>query len=167
MGTQICGVIKTMFSRGNRACSRKKNKGQTLVEVTLIIPLLIVLVGAAVDWGLVFFASHVVQDAVREGARLAVTQNTPVSSATVRTEVKRIMPDTPLFAAFRTNANIQVTCIAPVGTAPPFLRVRISNNGNGIPVRFYFMRIIGLTSASILRETTMKYERALTCPTIT
>src|SRR5215470_17958838 len=107
-----------MLCRINRTHAGRRSRGQTLVEVTLIIPLLIVLVGAAVDWGLVFFVSHVTQNAVRSGARLAVTLNTPVSLATVRTEVKRVIPDTALFSAFRTNANITVNCIAPAGGAP-------------------------------------------------
>jgi Flp pilus assembly protein TadG len=149
----------------DRTRGQHKTRGQTLVEVTLIIPLLIVLVGAALDWGLVFFVSHVVQNAVRSGARVAVTQNSPVSEAAVEAEVQRVIPNTALFSAFRSSANIQVTCIAG---SPPFLRVRVSNNGNPIAVSFYFMRILGLTNASILRETAMKYERDLVnCPAIT
>ncbi|TMA10347.1 MAG: pilus assembly protein, partial [Deltaproteobacteria bacterium] len=53
-----------------------KNKGQTIVEVALILPLLVILVGAAVDWGLTFFVSHVAQNAAREAVRAAVTQTT-------------------------------------------------------------------------------------------
>lgn len=149
----------------DRVRNEKGRKGQTLVEVTLIFPLLLVLVGAALDWGLVFFVSHVVQNAVRSGARVAVTQNSPVSLTTVRAEVRRLLPDTGLFESFRTAANIKVTCVA--GT-PPFLKVRISDaNDAPITTPFYFMRILGLTSASIDRETAMKYERGLTnCPTI-
>jgi Flp pilus assembly protein TadG len=151
----------------NRTHARHRSRGQTLVEVTLIIPLLILLVGAALDWGLVFFVSHVVQNAVRSGARVAVTEGPTVSGTNVRNEVRRLMPDTPLFASFRNNATIQVSCIAPTGpaanpTTPPFLQVQTTG-----PFSFYFMRLIGLSTTTITRDTTMKYERALTCPTIT
>ena len=148
-----------MFSN-RKTRGRAKTRGQTLVEVTLIIPFLIVLVGAAVDWGMVFFVSHVVQNAVRSGARLAVTQATPVSGTTVKNEVRRVMPDTPLFSGFRNTATISVTCVAG---APPFLKVQTT----GV-FSFYFMRIMGLDTITLTRDATMKYERNLSaCPTIT
>ena len=151
---------KTMFSPSRKTRGRKKTRGQTIVEVTLIIPLLITLVGAAVDWGLVFFVSHVVQNAVRSGARLAVTKATPVSATTVKDEVRRVIPDTALFSGFRNTATIQVTCVA--GT-PPFLKVQTTGVFN-----FYFMRLMGLSTITLTRDATMKYERDLTaCPTIT
>jgi len=156
--TKRC-MIKTMLS-SRKTRSGNKTRGQTLVEVTLIIPFLITLVGAAVDWGMVFFVSHVVQNAVRSGARLAVTQVTPLSATTVKTEVRRVIPDTPLFSGFRDTATIQVTCVA--GT-PPFLKVQTT----GV-VNFYFMRLLGLSTITLTRDATMKYERNLTaCPTIT
>src|SRR5262245_43004854 len=155
----MLSVIKT-------GLPRRKTRGQTIVEVTLILPLLLVLVGAALDWGLVFFVSHVVQNAVRSGARLAVTEGPTVSRATVRTEVRRLLPDTPLFAQFRNNATIQISCIPPVGppsnpTSPPFLQVQTTGTFS-----FYFMRLMGLTTTTLTRDSTMKYERAITCPTI-
>src|SRR5262245_53353667 len=148
-----------MFSTIKTRHSRRKTRGQTLVEVTLIIPLLILLVGAALDWGLVFFVSHVVQNAVRSGARVAVTLGPTVSRATVRSEVQRLMPDTPLFAGFRTTGTIGVNC---TGANPAFIDVTTTGTFN-----FYFMRLIGLSTITITRDTTMKYERAVTCPTIT
>src|SRR5262245_38626164 len=148
-----------MFSP-SRKTRGKTTRGQTIVEVTLIIPLLITLVGAAVDWGLVFFVSHVVQNAVRSGARLAVTKATPFSATTVKDEVRRVIPDTSLFSGFRNTATIQVTCVA--GT-PPFLKVQTT----GV-FSFYFMRIMGLSTITLTRDATMKYERSLSvCPTIT
>jgi len=150
-----------MLTRLIRARRRRRAKGQTLVEVTLILPLLLVLVGAALDWGLVFFVSHVVQNAVRSGARFAVTEGPTVSRAAVRNEVRRLLPDTPLFSAFRNNATISVTTSTPA-CSPPF--VTVSTTGT---FSFYFMRLIGLSSVTLTRDTTMKYERSDTvCPTI-
>ena len=153
--------MRTMLICINKARGRHKTKGQTLVEVTLILPLLLVLVGAALDWGLVFFVSHVVQNAVRSGARLAVTEAPTVSATTVKNEVRRLMPDTPLFSAFRNNATISVTTSSPA-CSPPFVTVSTTGQFN-----FYFMRLIGLTSVTLTRDITMKYERSDTvCPTI-
>ena len=149
-----------MFSISRKTRGRKKSRGQTIVEVTLIIPLLIVLVGAAVDWGLVFFVSHVVQNAVRSGARLAVTLNTPISRAAVKSEVQRLIPDTPLFSAFRNSATITVTTSSPV-CDPPFVTV-----GTTGQFSFYFMRLFGLSTTTLSRDATMRYERAPNCPTL-
>jgi hypothetical protein len=137
--------------------SPRKKKGQTLVEVTLILPLLVLLVGAAVDWGLLLFVSHVAQNAVREGARVAVTR-TSMTEASIATEVSNRIPDTPLFADFRNN--VDVSC--ETGT-PPFIKVVTNGNFN-----FMFMRLIGFTNTPITRTATMRYERIdNACPSIT
>jgi len=134
-----------------------KKKGQTLVEVTLILPLMLLLVGAAVDWGLLFFVSHVAQNAVREGARVAVTK-TSMTKASIIAEVDNKIPDTALFSDFRNS--VDVSCAA--GT-PPFITVVTNGNFN-----FMFMRLIGLTTTNISRSAKMRYEReADKCPAIT
>ena len=45
-------------------------RGQSLVEITLITPLLLAALYVAVDFGILFFSSHYTQNAVREGARI-------------------------------------------------------------------------------------------------
>ena len=133
-----------------------KNKGQTIVEISLILPLLVVLVGAAVDWGLAFFVSHVVQNAVREGARVAVTKSS-MTKASIQNVVKDRIPQTPLFADFRDSAAITVTC---TGT-PPFITVQTTGSFN-----YMFLRLIGFTNSTITRSAKMRPEIE-TCPSIT
>ena len=138
--------------------SRDSSRGQTLVEFTLILPLLIAFVGAATDWGLGLFVSHVAQNAVREGARTAVTRLN-VSSAAIKGEVNSRIPDTSLFTDFRNN--IVVSCDAPGGT--PYITVTTNGDFN-----FLFLRAIGFTNPiKIARSSTMRYERGLVCPVIT
>ena len=50
-----------------------KSKGQALVEFAVILPFLLVLIGGAVDYGLAFLVSNVVQNAARDGARVGAT----------------------------------------------------------------------------------------------
>jgi Flp pilus assembly protein TadG len=133
-----------------------RNKGQTIVEITLILPLLLLLVGAAVDWGLLFFVSHVAQNAVREGARVAVTK-TSMTKASIENVVKDKIPQTPLFADFRNSAAITVSC---TGT-PPFITVQTTGSFN-----YMFMRLIGFTYTTITRSAIMRPEFE-TCPSIT
>jgi hypothetical protein len=121
---------------------------------------LITLVGAAVDWGLAFLVSHVAQNAVRDGARVAVTQIS-VSSAAIKTEVNSRIPDTPLFTDFRNTSNILVFCAMSGST--PFITVQTSGNFN-----FFFLRMVGFSAPiTISRAATMRYERGLICPVIT
>src|SRR5262245_8410882 len=105
-----------------------------------------ILVGAAVDWGLLFFVSHVVQNAVREGARVAVTQSS-MTKASIQNVVKDKIPQTPLFADFRNSAAITVSC---AGT-PPFITVQTTGSFN-----YIFMRLIGFTNTTITRSAIMR-----------
>jgi Flp pilus assembly protein TadG len=142
----------------------RRNQGQALVEITLIFPLLVMLVGAAVDWGLAFFVSHVVQNAAREATRTAVTQ-TSISKPAIDAKVQAIIPNTPLFSSFRDAANITVT--GPSGSCPnQEVTVEISGSFN-----FIFLRLVNTfigafpASVSIARSSTMRWERQpVTCP---
>ena len=55
----------------------RNSRGQSLTEFALILPLLLVLVGGIVDFGLVFFIGQVIQNAAHEGARIGATTSTP------------------------------------------------------------------------------------------
>ena len=50
-----------------------KSKGQAIIEFAVILPLLLILIGGAVDFGFAFFVSSVVQNAARDGARVGAT----------------------------------------------------------------------------------------------
>ena len=131
-----------------------KSKGQTLVEVSLILPLMLVLVGSAVDWGLGLFVSHVVQNGVREGARVAVTQYPTVNSANVKSAVNSVIPNTPLFSGFRSVTS--VICTSSGGLPS----VTVQTNGT---FNFIFLRLLGFAPMPISRSATMYYERQSTC----
>ena len=48
----------------------RRAKGQSIVEITLITPLLLVALYIPADFGIAFFTAHLAQNAVREGARI-------------------------------------------------------------------------------------------------
>jgi hypothetical protein len=52
------------------------NKGQAVVEFTLCFILLVVIAWIPADFGLAFYTSQIVQNAVREGARIAAADPT-------------------------------------------------------------------------------------------
>src|SRR4249920_1005534 len=60
-----------------RMISLLKNiRGQSVTEFALILPFVLVLMGGVVDFGLAFFMGHVIENAAREGARMAAVQST-------------------------------------------------------------------------------------------
>ena len=48
-------------------------KGQSIVEISLITPLLLAALYVPVDFGIMIFTGHLTQNAVRDGARIAAT----------------------------------------------------------------------------------------------
>jgi len=65
---------------------RKAQRGTALIEFTLVLPLLLVMTVAAVDFGRAFFVKNVVSQAAREGVRLRAVSSS-ADSALVRTRV--------------------------------------------------------------------------------
>ena len=59
-----------MFLWPNRRRSKEGEKGQGLVEFTLLVPIFLLLVFAIVDFGMGFHAWITVTNSAREGARL-------------------------------------------------------------------------------------------------
>jgi|SRR5687767_11694809 len=57
---------------------RLANKGQALVEFTLVFILLIIVAWIPADFGLAFYTSQIAQSAVREGARIGAADPTLV-----------------------------------------------------------------------------------------
>ena len=53
-------------------CSRRRERGQSLVELALILPVFLILTLAVVDFGMALRAYVTVTNAAREGARYAV-----------------------------------------------------------------------------------------------
>lgn len=50
----------------------KNNRGQALVEFALLLPVLLLIIGGMIDFGLVYHEQLVMTAAAREGARVAV-----------------------------------------------------------------------------------------------
>ena len=140
----------------------KTQTGQSLIEITLITPLLLAALYVPVDFGISFFIGNLTQVAVREGARVGSglqksgsVPNLVFSSAeasTVKTEVFSRLP------TYLTNKAVTVTFYD--GTAClEFLQVTAQGNYNFSLYRL--MRLFGATAPSSLtisRTTQMSYK---------
>ena len=92
---------------------RKNQRGQSIVEISLITPLLLIALYIPADFGVSFFMGNLIQTAAREGARvgsgLQKSGNapnlffSPQAADTVRTEVVSRLP------AYLTNKVVTIT----------------------------------------------------------
>lgn len=58
--------------------NRSRERGTALIEFALVLPLLLVLTVAAVDFGRAFFVKNMLHQAAREGVRMLAVQQNPV-----------------------------------------------------------------------------------------
>jgi len=140
-------------------CKPAASKGQAVVEFTLVFVLLLAIIWIPADFGLAFFTGQLVQNASREGARLAAATK-PFNIADIQTQVSN-----RIRSALLTNISINVT--GP--TCDPTLGMQVVSVGISGDYNFYFyqlLRLLGLpapNSVTITRTTSMRYEHVFTC----
>lgn len=148
-------LSKTSTTRGNQ-------RGQSIVEISLITPLLLIALYIPVDFGISFFMGNLTQTAAREGARIASglpksgeVPNLFFSSAeanTVKTEVINRLPN------YLTNKTVTVTFYS--GTAC-MESVQVTAQGQYRFSMYQFMKLFGGNAPDALtisRSTQMHYK---------
>ena len=134
------------------------SRGTAAVEFALILLPLLLLIGGATDFGLAYFVSHIVQNAAREGARLAVTlQDLGANDSRVLPVVQSRIPDIGLFAAFKDGiTNTGINCASGKEEDKA---VTVTVKGL---YHYTFLRILpGFINVSMDRAVKMRYE---VCP---
>jgi Flp pilus assembly protein TadG len=132
-------------------------KGQSIVELSLMTPLLLVALYIPFDFGVSFFAAHLTQNAVREVARIASTQAPgSFNAASLQTELTNnrlprnvTVVGTPSITKFVTTP---ANCMGVVTVSAT------------VQYRFFWYQILRLLGFSvpptidITRTTQMRYE---------
>ena len=130
-----------------------RHRGHSFVQLTLLLPFLLILVGGAMDLGIVLFASHIAQNAAREGAQRAATlpTNPCTGSPNGKTIAETKVRISPLFNSFT------ATCSGPtVNPKTGQLQVTVSVSGL---YNFSFLRFIGFrTPRAISGSASARYE---------
>src|ERR671914_714169 len=92
-------------------------KGQSIIEITLITPLILVALYVPFDFGTAFFTSHITQNAVRDGARIAsnIQSLNNAAAANLATQVYNNLPQM-LVSGTASPKRVTVTYFAD-GTA--------------------------------------------------
>jgi Flp pilus assembly protein TadG len=140
---------------------RRRSKGQSIVELTLIVPLVLVILYIPADFGIAFFTAQMVQNATREAARIGASMN-PFVAATVENEATKRLPGGK-FVTSSVSATLNGS-----STSTCMRRVVITVSGS---YSLFWYRLLNLlipgtvtdTSLPITRSTAMRYDsQALT-----
>jgi len=148
---------------GNDRTSRTKwlrnCRGQSIVELALITPLILVALMIPVDFGMGLFTAHYTQNAVREGARIGSTMR-PFDATSVENEVIARLPAL-LEDSSITGDPVTVTAALSTGTSCMGTVTVTASGYYNYGFAYRLMALIGLPVnpiAGIARTTEMRYE---------
>jgi Flp pilus assembly protein TadG len=132
-------------------------KGQSIVEISLITPLLLVALYVPADFAMAYLTGHLTQNAVREAARLGSASKDPFDDAAataIRNEALNRMPA-------RLASKSATVKFFDTGVADCLEFVEVTGTGNYNYVFYQIVRLMGGTvpnSTSITRTSRMRYE---------
>jgi Flp pilus assembly protein TadG len=128
----------------------RDRKGQSLVEIALITPLVLIALMIPIDFAIMFNVAHHLQNSVREAARIAAATN-PYDDAAMESDLQARLAGynwTAKSVELRTGAvGCTQTVVATATISYPFFFYRMMN---------WFGANIQ-TSQTITRETRMRY----------
>jgi TadE-like protein len=130
-------------------------KGQSIVEISLITPLLLVALYVPADFAIAYLTAHLTQNAVREAARLGAASKTPfdgTAASAIKTEAENRMP------ARLSGKTATVKYFSEPAPCLQFIEVKGEGTYN-----YGFYRLISLMGGAasprpISRTTRMRYE---------
>ena len=131
-------------------------KGQSIVEMALITPLLLVALYVPADFGVAFSVAHLTQNAVRESARIAASTDpfTTAASTVIKNDALSRIP-----AWFGGSKTATVTYHAD-GAADCARFVQVTGGGTYNYFLYQLIRLFGLSAPnnqSIIRTARMRF----------
>lgn len=145
-------MLRSYFLRKTRG-----QKGQSIVEIALIAPLLLIALYIPADFGIAMFTAHLTQNAVREAARIAVSTKDPFNNPAAIAIANDALGRIP-----KRLEGPTVTVNYYASTATPCMQsVAVTATGD---YSYFFYRIMNLFGASvppsvpITRTSRMRYE---------
>lgn len=96
--------------------STRRERGASIVEFAIVLPLLLLLIGGMVDFGRLFYTEVMLTNAAREGTRAAMYGNSPTTRANAALSGKvanSTVGPTQICAAGATTGTASVTVSVP------------------------------------------------------
>lgn len=148
-------------------------KGQSIVELALITPMILVALYVPFDFGVAIYAGHLTQNVARDGARRAATKDLLDSAlaTTLATQIAANLP--PLLTSGSTTKQVTVNYYATGANCAQSVEVIAQGTYN-----YFWYRLIGFlglapqSQLGIVRTTKMRYEfqpdnNSAACGTVT
>ena len=105
--------------------SRRK-RGMAMVEFVIILPILLMIVFAIVEFGVLFGRWQTLSNAAREGARTAVVFRSPCNTGTVEAEVRQRVKDYAIpLGIVLADADIAVSGVCGASTTSSTVSVTL------------------------------------------
>src|SRR5262245_24630152 len=141
---------------------RRKQRGQSIVEMTLITPLVLIALYIPADFGIAFLTAHLTQNAVREGARIGsgLTSGYPgipiigIHGITIKNAVLARLPE----RLSSPSVNVKFYFASEAATCMQVVEVTATGTYNYS--LYHLMELFGVTvptSETISRTTQMRY----------
>ena len=134
-------------------------KGQSIVELALITPIVLVALYVPFDFGVSIYAGHLTQNVARDGARRAATTDLLDNdkATTLATQIAGNLP--PLLTSGSTTKRVTVNYYATGANCAKSVEVIAQGTYN-----YFWYRLIGFlglapqSQLGIVRTTKMRYE---------
>ncbi len=102
----------------------RRERGAELIELALVLPMLLLMFAAIVDFGLLFQRYAVISNAAREGARIAVLPG--YTQSDVQGRVTQYVQQSTGDSTLSPTTALATVSIKPSGTTPPFPAAQVT-----------------------------------------
>lgn len=141
---------------GNFLSNKLNSRGQSIVEISLITPILLAALMVPADFGVAYFSANLMQNAVREAARIGVSTKDPfdnTAAAAIRSNALGRLP------ARLTNPSVTVN-FYDGGSANCMKSVEVIARANYNYLLYQIMNMFGanVLPSSIQRGSRQRYE---------
>jgi Flp pilus assembly protein TadG len=120
--------LKSILRRTSRRRDGKQSRAAAVVEFAVVLPLLLTILFGIMEYGWVFMVRQTLQNAAREGCRVAVLQSSSAPYAAVTTRVNQVMAPTGLsFTITMTHADVD-NPVETVEVTVPYSDISLMGN---------------------------------------
>lgn len=136
-------------------------KGQSIVEITLMTPLILVALYVPFDFGVTIFTGHLVQNAVRDGARIAARTDLMDDTIATNLATQIFNNNLPQYLVTGTTTKSVTVKYYATGAVGCLQFVEVQAQGSYNFVLYRLMGLLGFSvsdSVPISRTTRMLYE---------
>lgn len=142
---------------GTRAVRLLNCTGQSIIEIGLVTPLLLIALYIPADFGIAYYTAHLTQNAVRESARIGVSTKDPFNSTAATAIANEALARMP---SRLNSVTVTVTYFGPA-TGACMQSVLVTAQGSYNYFFYQVLRLVGATvpnTATITRSSRMRYE---------